>query len=98
MFNRITITRQQDDLTQAEWTFWFEESDSTLFLANYTLSKRESKRHKFKPVEWYDRLDRRNNKIKNIDDVPFPNDVTAEARQQFIDKITVTLKRKGDRD
>lgn len=88
MMQTIEVIRQTDPLGQTVWRFWFDDRDATLYLDHYHEAKRETTRHKFKPINYYCRTDRRNNKIE-VNDVPLPQDVADEAKAKLMDLITV---------
>ena len=83
----IEVVRK-DGNTQTAWRFYFVERTATLVLDNYTFSVRETSRHKFKRVAWYDRLDGRNNKL-TVEEAPLPDDVKAEAMRKFVEMVEV---------
>ena len=88
-FWRCNIERTADDkLHQQVWSF--AQFDTTLKLDIYAKLERTTTRHKFKVVTGYSysRLDRRSHAMKSAD-VPMPDDVIQEVRQQFFDSITV---------
>lgn len=85
---RIEVTRDVDELNRAEWTFWFEDRNCTLWVDTYHVLTRPSKRHKFRVVGFYQRTDGRQNTIDECD-VPLTSDVIAEAKQNIIDQLTV---------
>lgn len=83
-----------DGLRKQEWDFYFDVSHGTdtfnLYLNDYTLYQRESKRHGWKIEGRYDRLERRHSTI-DVADVPFDEDIKAVAKKAVVDKIVVKL-------
>jgi hypothetical protein len=54
--NRVTVTRPEEDgLRQQVWDFTLFDLPA-IYLENYVLEERETKRHKFRPVQVYNRL------------------------------------------
>lgn len=82
------VVKDQTPLEQMKWLFWFHGGDTTIYLDSYHFYRRNTKRHAFKAVEWYTRLDQRNNTLKE-ENVPLPDDVKTAALKIFTDKITV---------
>ncbi len=82
----MEITRQLDDNTIAKWEFMFMYY--SIVLNEYAVLSRESKRHKYKVVSQYRRLFSRGNDIQ-FDDIPLPDDVSAEVLNMVVSKITV---------
>ena len=81
------MEKQIDDLTFVRWRFTF--INNTLYLDGYFLLQKESKRHKkFKVIEKYNRLMVRDNTLKESE-VPFTDELKAEAINQFVSKIKV---------
>lgn len=87
-FWRCNIERTADDkLHQEVWSFM--QIDTNLILDTYAKLERASTRHKFKVVgNTYARYNKRQNTLPT-DDVSWPTDVVAEAKQRFIDSIEV---------
>ena len=83
----IQIEKQIDELTLERWTFiWI---DYHIYLDEYVLLQKDSKRHKrVRELKNYSRLMTRNNTI-NESDVPFTTEIKAEAYDQFVSKIEV---------
>lgn len=54
--NRVTVTRSTEDgLRQRVWDFTLFDLPA-IYLENYVLEERETKRHKLRPVQVYKRL------------------------------------------
>lgn len=70
------VVRKRDDLTEEEWSF--SVINEQIVLNYYCYLERPTKRHKHRVVRYYDRLNHRDRTVK-VDDVPFPDDVAAEA-------------------
>ena len=88
-FWRCNIERTAEDkLHQEVWSF--AQFDNRLVLDLYAKLERATTRHKFQVVSGYSysRLDRRRNQME-LSAVPWPDDVIADAKQRFIDSITV---------
>jgi hypothetical protein len=87
----IEIVRKQGNLTQEQWQFFYNDSRHVLVLINYQSLNRPTTRHKFRTVEHWDAYrDRRHNYDgEKLEDVPLPDDVTAEALQVFTTSLRV---------
>lgn len=89
----IEIKRQNKDGLERElWRFvTLSREETTLYLDFYSVQTRQTKRHEWKVVKSkvYDRLMSRNNTLDLQSDVPLPNDVATEARQEYIDSIII---------
>lgn len=82
---RATIERPAENrLTSKVWEFAL--LDREMVLDDYYEMARESTRHKLKVVRKWRRLNQRDNDIE-IAQVPFPEDVPAEAKQKLLDYI-----------
>lgn len=89
MISQIFVVRPHpSQLQQSVWEFWFNASSGALVLDLYKEERRVTRRHKFAWYRHYSRLDRRNSDMA-VHDVPFPEDVQAEALEQFTNQITV---------
>lgn len=83
----MEIEKQIDELTLERWRFTFMYG--TIFLDGYCLLQKESKRHKnFRVLKQYDRIMGRNNTIIESE-VPFTDELKAEALNQFVSTIKV---------
>ena len=83
----MEIEKQIDDLTFERWRFTFMYG--TIFLDGYCLLQKESKRHRnFRVLKQYDRIMGRNNTIVESE-VPFTDELKAEALNQFVSTIKV---------
>jgi hypothetical protein len=83
----MEIEKQIDDLIFERWRFTFVFG--TIFLDGYCLLQKESKRHKnFKVLKKYDRIMGRSNTIAESE-VPFTDELKAEALNQFVSTIKV---------
>lgn len=78
----------QDELNKVQFTFYFDDYRYTLFLNKYLVFKRETKRHGWKCVSFYDRLNDRNSKIKESE-VPLTEEIKQQALNEFFKIITV---------
>ena len=70
------VRRESGDLVSEEWHFCVVGEQ--VVLDRYTYLERASKRHKYRAVRWYERINARDSTVK-LDEVPFPDDVTEEA-------------------
>jgi hypothetical protein len=69
-------------------TFRFRLNDEMqLLLREYYYETRETIRHKFKPLKWYDAIDRRRSSI-GIQEVEVPEDIINQVKQNIFNKIT----------
>ena len=83
----MEIEKQIDDLTFERWRFTF--TYGTIFLDGYFLLQKESKRHKnFRVLKQYNRIIGRNNTMLESE-VPFTDELKAEALNQFVSTIKV---------
>ena len=64
------ITFPTTALWAEEFVFWFDERTRTFNLDNYYKQNRKTKRHDFKAVKIWSRLDKRHDTIKEKPDVP----------------------------
>lgn len=88
-FTPTVVRATEDGLTQATWEFWITEK-LEIILNVYRYETRPSRRHGFKTQAFYKRLSSGNERSTlTADAVPWPDDVTLEARQQVIDQLTV---------
>lgn len=76
-------------LSSTQWRFWYDDRNHALVLDSYTLFERQSKRHKFRPISSWVRLNRRMSAME-AKDVPLPVRVIDEARSQFCSSLKVT--------
>lgn len=84
----IEITRFNSELSKRIWRFNFgaEYGDVFLVLDGYSLLERATKRHSWKAIEWYRRLDNRGSTLK-YSGVQVPDDVIKEVKDQIITAI-----------
>ena len=85
---RIELEYDMDELTKRKYVFWFDESRSTLWVDGYHLMQRESKRHKYKTIEFYDRLRDRESTIRK-EDVPLDDKIKQDAINKLIENVKV---------
>lgn len=90
---RIEVIRPDGELKREVWTFdlVIDFGTSAIYLDNYSIWERPSKRRKFILCTWCRRLDSRGSDIK---DPPLPADVEAEARKRYQDFIMTLPIRK----
>lgn len=86
-----------DLFTQQRWVFWVTCDRSyagvMVFIEEYYEEERPSRRHKFRPVRGYRRIDQRymgQFEGIDVDDVPLPDDVEAEAMERVMDSVLVS--------
>lgn len=88
----ITLTDHITENKIEQWSFWFYDDRETLVLDSYKVMQRESRRHKFKIVKQYSRLDERGvpPSIRlNVEDVPFDQDIGRQAIAELASRIKV---------
>lgn len=68
------------------WKFVLFQNEVFLVLREYFVEERESKRHKWKIVGWYDYTNLRDCGIKKP---PLPNEVREEAFKMLVSKIQI---------
>jgi len=82
---RVKVLEHSDDfLTAKSWTFWY--NNHGLVVDCYISLERKTKRHNYKPVARWTRLDRRSN---DIDIYPL---IPLEVKRAALDKFTKTLE------
>ena len=82
----ITISKKTTELKTELQTFWLREN--TLVLDTYIISEKETKKHKFKIVKQYDRLNERSFNLKE-NEVPFTSEIKLEALTKLIDSLKI---------
>jgi len=97
--NRITVTRREKDgLRQQVWDFTLFDLPA-IYLENYVLEERETGRHKFRPVQVYNRLSGGRAHFATIikEEPEVPKDVLEEAiaKVQKMIGFRVWKNRKG---
>ena len=98
MFQLIEVIRQIDELHRQVWRFNFMDRECQLRVDHYALQHRPTKRHKYRTTEYYDfysgsrGIDRIPSK-----EIPLPEDVVAEARREFYNKLTVVIRHDEER-
>ena len=75
----------QDDLIEYEFVFWFDDRNRTFVLDAYYKRERATRRHSFKAIEYWNRVDKR---ARNIEK-PF---VSSCVKQQALDNFVSSLK------
>lgn len=84
----IEVVKDITPLEKKVFRFFFLEKNSSLVLDSYSLKLRESRRHKYKEVLAYHRLNSRFSTLK-ADDIVLSEEIKTEALKVFIDKIKV---------
>jgi tRNA isopentenyl-2-thiomethyl-A-37 hydroxylase MiaE len=79
-----------DDFHKKEYIFWFYDNRDVLYLDKYYECERKTKRHAWKIVKKYDRIDNRYNEIK-ASEVPLTEELKEQAKKILIDSIQVKL-------
>jgi hypothetical protein len=87
----IEIRKNIGPLSEEVWRFHVFESGE-IFLSDYYLLTKESKRRKFNVKERYHRIDQRGNTLK-AEDVPWPDGIEDEVKQKLLSMVTVIKKR-----
>lgn len=93
----IQATRQSDDLlSQERWTFYFDVplgGKFKFYLQYYSAEVRQSRRHRtWEKKRFYSRFKVREYNLISYADVPMPNDVIADAKNQLkamIDRMSL---------
>lgn len=86
--NVVIEISSDDGLSEDRWTFYYYDTNHTLFLDTYAKFERPTLRHKFKmPRDRYNRLDSRGS--LKLDEVPYPPEVEGLARDQFVGKLRI---------
>lgn len=89
MSDSVEISREADDaLTRQVWRFF--RLGNRLVLDGYEEEARDSKRHKFKRVQFWKRLYERDSRLK-IGDVPMTPELKAEALEAFFTQLRAVL-------
>lgn len=83
------IDEEPDKLRQQSWRFWYHDNRHALVLDYYAIEARNSRRHKYRTVAVYARINLRDSTLKNESDVPLPESVMVRARVQFNEKLRV---------
>jgi hypothetical protein len=83
-FERVS----SDLLTVEKWWFYFDDRTFRLVLDVYIKAEKRTRRHAFRNVAVYTRLDRRNNTI-TLDAVPFDDEIAHTAYNTFVEQIKV---------
>jgi hypothetical protein len=79
-----------DGLSNRQYTFWFDGSRGTLWLDDYLIQTRETRRRKFKTVRAYRRLSARDSTLTETD-VPLLESVKTDAIAKLIENVQVKL-------
>jgi len=88
MYPRFEIIKEEPDaLKRKVWMFIVFEWN--IVLDSYLVQSRKTKRSLYKTDEYYDRLKLRESTLKQ-DDVPLSDEIKLEAKQIFVDKLTVS--------
>lgn len=88
MYLTRVSTTSKDGLETEEWTYNLQDSvgSITLKLSHYIKQSRKTKRHAWKTIEYWDRLDKRNNTIVYTST---PDWVEDQAIQNLLDNLKV---------
>jgi hypothetical protein len=86
----ITFEDESDDgLSRIRWRFYFSDR-MMLIVDGYEEAARKTKRHGFKVVRFWLRLNSRNNSMEKSA-VPFTQEVAERAKQELFKKINLNL-------
>lgn len=83
---RIEIEDVKTDLERDVYTFWIV--DFNLILDSYKVQFRESKKHKFKNLKTYERIDKRNSTMK-LSDFEIPSYIEDDVKEMVKNKLVV---------
>ena len=89
--DRIEVVEKEDDFNIRKWTFWL--SGVTLYLDEFVVMSRETKRHKFQVDVGYTRTGYRRPPSlldMKIENVALPDWVATEAIKTLANKIKVS--------
>jgi|SRR5208283_1343600 len=88
---RIEVIKSLSDLTRQVWSFWFNDSDATLYLDIYTLESRSTKKCKWKIDAGYSRLRGDSWFLNSLhsEEVPWSAEIEKEALDTFIKTISI---------
>jgi hypothetical protein len=78
-----------DKLTKEEWGFSLNDTTMRLHFRTYMRSTRPSTKHKFRDEEGCTGTNTSGVRLLKIEACPMPADVSEEARQTLVAKITV---------
>ena len=82
-----------DSLNRQYWRFYYDDRDHTLYVDEFAIEKRESIRHRFKPIFVYHRLDTRANTLLE-DQIPLRHEVIDKAQKEFgLPRVALWQKR-----
>jgi hypothetical protein len=97
---RIEIIREPTPFERETWVFvhadWVDYTAIPFILDGYTLARRETKRHSYKPVAWYTRMDNRGATIRVAHEVPWPDDLEAEVLDRARALVRVVRPKGGE--
>lgn len=89
----VSVTRVHSELERSVWSFFYYDRDNVLYLDSYIKEARETPaKRKYQPLVQYDRI--RHNGMTGpgrveVDKVPLPDEIVAEAKQKLFESITV---------
>jgi hypothetical protein len=88
----MTVIIPVDDFNQKQYTFWFDDRTSTLYLDSYWENHRETKRHHWTTTRGYDRLKTHIPYTQiPLSEVAFTDEIKDLAKKTFIDTVIVKL-------
>jgi hypothetical protein len=88
MYGHVTVVRDDAALNREEWKFYYRDDRHRIVLDSYRKLARLSRRHGWDAGPRWDRLVQYRLPIP-ASDVPFPDDVAAEARSAFMSTLEV---------
>ena len=82
--------KADDGLSRDVWYFYFDDRYFRLYVDSYSKEERQSKRHGFKIIKRYSRLDQRNNSLE-FTEVPLSSTVKLLALELITKKLDVRM-------
>ena len=86
MYWRDTITKYQDDFHALRWTFI--EINLKIKIDRFEMLQRDTRRHKWRTVEIWDRLDRGRNTI-NPQRIVVHDELRSHAKKLFVNAVEI---------
>lgn len=84
----IKVVREQDGLNRQVWRFDYVDNECVLRVSGYEELNRPTKRHNYTCIKKFVPWEQGCGKMTRAD-IPLPDNVAAEALQQFVAKIKV---------
>jgi hypothetical protein len=90
MMTQINIERVSGSLLARNvWTFYYDDRQQVLRLVGYMEQRRQTRRHKWVVQRVWSSYNHRGSGIPQPESIPA--DVQADARQAFIERLTVAI-------